>query len=63
MKITLIKTDKQHHLCVTNRTMEHLLARMLKDDSKFTLTRFRDLARRSVASYDTEHELLNWHHV
>ena len=63
MKITLVKTDKQHHLCVTNRTMEHLLARMLKDDSKFTLTRFRDLARRSVASYDTEHELLNWHHV
>ena len=63
MKISLVKTDKQHHLCVTNRTMEHLLARMLKDDSKFTLTRFRDLARRSVASYDAEHDLPNWHHV
>ena len=63
MKITLVKTDKRHHLCVTNRSIERLLERMVKDDSLLTITRFRDLARRMVMKCDIEHELPNWHHV
>ena len=63
MKISLVKTDKQHHLCVSTRTMEKLLERMTKDDAKFTITHFRDLASRLVSHCDAERDLPNWHHV
>lgn len=52
MKITVIRTNRQHQLCVTNRSIGHLLERMLKDDSKSTIQKFRDMVPSMNFGYD-----------
>lgn len=63
MKITVIKTNRQHQLCVTNRSIGHLLERMLKDDSKFTIQKFRDMVPSMNFGYDGYKDMPTWHRV
>lgn len=63
MKITVIRTNRQHQLCVTNRSIGHLLERMLKDDSKFTIQKFRDMVPSMKFGYDGYKDMPTWHRV
>lgn len=63
MRITIIRTNRQHHLCVTNRSIGHLLERMLKDDSKFTIQKFRDMVPSMNFGYDGYKDMPTWHRV
>ena len=63
MKITVIRTNRQHQLCVTNRSIGHLLERMLKDDSKSTIQKFRDMVPSMNFSYDGYKDMPTWHRV
>ena len=63
MKITVIRTNRQHQLCVTNRSIGHLLERMLKDDSKFTIQKFRDMIPSMNFGYDGYKDMPTWHRV
>lgn len=63
MKITVIRTNRQHQLCVTNRSIGHLLERMLKDDSKFTIQKFRDMVPSMNFGYDRYKDMPTWHRV
>ena len=44
MKITIVHNDNKKQLLVSTKTMEKLLERIAKDDSKQSVTRFRDYA-------------------
>lgn len=63
MKITVIRTNRQHQLCVTNRSIGHLLERMLKDDSKFTIQKFKDMVPSMNFGYDGYKDMPTWHRV
>lgn len=63
MRITVIRTNRQHQLCVTNRSIGHLLERMLKDDSKFTIQKFRDMVPSMNFGYDVYKDMPTWHRV
>lgn len=63
MKITVIRTNRQHQLCVTNRSIGHFLERMLKDDSKFTIQKFRDMVPSMNFGYDGYKDMPTWHRV
>ena len=63
MKITVIRTNRQHQLCITNRSIGHLLERMLKDDSKFTIQKFRDMVPSMNFGYDGYKDMPTWHRV
>lgn len=63
MKITVIRTNRQHQLCVTNKSIGHLLERMLKDDSKFTIQKFRDMVPSMNFGYDGYKDMPTWHRV
>ena len=63
MRITVIRTNRQHQLCVTNRSIGHLLERILKDDSKFTIQKFRDMVPSMNFGYDGYKDMPTWHRV
>lgn len=63
MRITVIRTNRQHQLCVTNRSIGHLLERMLKDDSKFTIQKFRDMVPSMNFGYNGYKDMPTWHRV
>ena len=63
MRITVIRTNRQHQLCVTNRSIGHLLERMLKDDSKFTIQKFRDMVPSMNFGYDGYKDMPTCHRV
>ena len=63
MKTTIIRTNRQHQLCVTTRSIEHLLERMFKDDSKFTVQKFRDAVPSLSFGYDGYKDMPTWHRV
>ena len=63
MRITVIRTNRQHQLCVTNRSIGHLLERMLKDDSKFTIQKFRDMVPSMNFGYDGYKDMPTWQRV
>lgn len=63
MRITIIRTNRQHQLCVTNRSIGHLLERMLKDDSKFTIQKLRDVVPSMNFGYDGYKDMPTWHRV
>lgn len=63
MRITVIRTNRQHQLCVTNRSIGHLLERMFKDDSKFTIQKFRDMVPSMNFGYDGYKDMPTWHWV
>lgn len=63
MRITIIRTNRQHQLCVTNRSIGHLLERMLKDDSKSTIQKFRDMVPSMNFGYDGYKDMPTWHRV
>ena len=42
MKVTIVHTNNKKQLLVSNKTMEKLLERIAKDDSRLTVTHFRE---------------------
>ena len=42
MKITIVHTNNKKQLLVSTKTMEKLLQRIAKDDSRLTVTHFRE---------------------
>ena len=42
MKVTIVHTNNKKQLLVSTKTMEKLLQRIAKDDSRLTVTHFRE---------------------
>ena len=51
MKITIVHTNNKKQLLVSNKTMEKLLERIAKDDSKNTVTHFREYVTYMESGY------------
>ena len=42
MKVTIVHTNNKNQLLVSTKTMEKLMERFTRDDSKLTITHFRE---------------------
>ena len=42
MKVTIVHTNNKNQLLVSTKTMEKLMERFARDDSKLTITLFRE---------------------
>lgn len=42
MKVTIVHTNNKNQLLVSTKTMEKLMERFARDDSKLTITHFRE---------------------
>ncbi len=42
MKVTIVHTNNNKHLLVSTKTIDKLLQRIAKDDSRLTVTHFRE---------------------
>lgn len=63
MKITIVHNDNKKQLLVSTKTMEKLLERIAKDDSKQSVTRFRDYAAYIDEDYRFYKDMPTWMHV
>ena len=62
MKITIVHNDNKKQLLVSTKTMEKLLERIAKDDSKQSVTRFRDYAACIEEDYRFYKDMPTWMH-
>ena len=63
MKITIVHNDNKKQLLVSTKTMEKLLERIAKDDSKQSVTRFRDYASYIDEDYRFYKDMPTWMHI
>lgn len=63
MKITIVHNDNKKQLLVSTKTMEKLLERIAKDDSKQSVTRFRDYAAYIDEDYRFYKDMPTWMHI
>lgn len=63
MKITIVHNDNKKQLLVSTKTMEKLLERIAKDDSKQSVTRFRDYAANIDEDYRFYKDMPTWMHI
>ena len=63
MKLTIIHTDRQNQLYLSTKTMERFLERILRDDSKDTIARFREVVPCLTHGYDGYKDIPTWSHV
>ena len=52
MKVTIVHTNNKKQLLVSTKTMEKLLQRIAKDDSKNTVTHFREYVPHMENNYE-----------
>lgn len=52
MKVTIVHTNNKKQLLVSTKTMEKLLERIAKDDSKNTVTHFREYVPHMENNYE-----------
>ena len=60
MKFTIVHNDHKKRLLVSTKTMEKLLERIAKDDSKQTVTLFRQFASRDDSDYKHYKDMPTW---
>ena len=63
MKITIVHTNNKKQLLVSNKTMEKLLERIAKDDSKNTVTHFREYVTYMESGYEYYKDMPTWMHI
>ena len=63
MKVTIVHNDPKKRLLVSTKTMEKLLERIAKDDSKQTVTQFRQFASYDDGDYKYYKDMPTWMHI
>ena len=63
MKVTIVHNDHKKRLLVSTKTMEKLLERIAKDDSKQTVSQFRRIAYYHDGDYENYKDMPTWLHI
>lgn len=63
MKVTIIHTNNKNQLLVSTKTMEKLMERFARDDSKLTITHFRESVPYLSNNYEGYKDLPKWMHI
>ena len=63
MKVTIVHTNNKKQLLVSTKTMEKLMERFAKDDSKLTINHFRESVPYLSNNYEGYKDLPKWMHI
>ena len=63
MKVTIVHTNNKNQLLVSTKTMEKLMERFARDDSKLTITHFREYVPYLSNNYEGYKDLPKWIHI
>lgn len=63
MKVTIVHTNNKKQLLVSTKTMEKLLQRIAKDDSRLTVTHFREYVPYMESGYEYYKDMPTWMHI
>lgn len=63
MKVTIVHTNNKNQLLVSTKTMEKLMERFAMDDSKQTITHFRESVPYLSNNYEGYKDLPKWMHI
>lgn len=63
MKVTIVHTNNKNQLLVSTKTMEKLMERFARDDSKQTITHFRESVPYLSNNYEGYKDLPKWIHI
>ena len=63
MKVTIVHTNNKNQLLVSTKTMEKLMERFARDDSKLTITHFRESAPYLSNNYEGYKDMPKWMHI
>ena len=63
MKVTIVHTNNKKQLLVSTKTMEKLLQRIAKDDSRLTVTHFRENVPYMESGYEYYKDMPTWMHI
>ena len=63
MKVTIVHTNNKKQLLVSTKTMEKLMERFARDDSKLTITHFRESIPYLSNNYEGYKDMPKWIHI
>lgn len=63
MKATIVHTNNKNQLLVSTKTMEKLMERFTRDDSKLTITHFRESVPYLSNNYEGYKDMPKWMHI
>ena len=63
MKVTIVHTNNKKQLLVSTKTIEKLMERFARDDSKLTITHFRESVPYLSNNYEGYKDLPKWMHI
>lgn len=63
MKVTIVHTNNKKQLLVSTKTMEKLMERFARDDSKLTITHFRKSVPYLSNNYEGYKDMPKWMHI
>ena len=63
MKVTIVHTNNKNQLLVSTKTMEKLMERFARDDSKLTITHFRESVPYLSNNYEGYKDMPKWMHI
>lgn len=63
MKVTIVHTNNKKQLLVSTKTMEKLMERFARDDSKLTITHFRESVPYLSNNYEGYKDMPTWMHI
>ena len=63
MKVTIVHTNNKKQLFVSTKTMEKLMERFARDDSKLTITHFRESVPYLSNNYEGYKDMPKWMHI
>ena len=63
MKVTIVHTNNKKQLLVSTKTMEKLMERFARDDSKLTITHFRESVPYLSNNYEGYKDIPKWMHI
>ena len=63
MKVTIVHTNNKNQLLVSTKTMEKLMERLARDDSKLTITHFRESIPYLSNNYEGYKDMPKWMHI
>lgn len=63
MKVTIVHTNNKNQLLVSTKTMEKLMERFARDDSKLTINHFRESVPYLSNNYEGYKDMPKWMHI
>ena len=63
MKVTIVHTNNKNQLLVSTKTIEKLMERFARDDSKLTITHFRESVPYLSNNYEGYKDMPKWMHI